>query len=302
MAVKPLRLFLGALAGAGAAFWMLRRPRRMPIDPTTLIVAPEGSDDWRTRFLALPSSVNLRDIGGYRTGDGRRVRSGLVYRAGSLAELSAADQLALEALGLCSVIDLRTPKELEIRPDLLPESLKRGWVHVPVYVENNSSEFIKRLVLYRGRIDRALADGYRELIDRRAHVFGDLLNRLAKPGALPALIHCTAGKDRTGIIIALLLMALGVPDADVVADYSLTNHHAGEIRRTSDHDMRRIKRFGFSEAAIQPLVIADPENMRLMLAHIRQNYGNIDSYLLNKAGVSPENLRGLREALLMPAD
>ena len=302
MAVKPLRLFLGALAGAGAAFWMLRRPRRMPIDPTTLIVAPEGSDDWRTRFLALPSSVNLRDIGGYRTGDGRRVRSGLVYRAGSLAELSAADQQALEALGLCSVIDLRTPKELEIRPDLLPESLKRGWVHVPVYVENNSSEFIKRLVLYRGRIDRALANGYRELIDRRAHVFGDLLNRLAKPGALPALIHCTAGKDRTGIIIALLLMALGVPEADVVADYSLTNHHASEIRRTSDHDMRRIKRFGFSEAAIQPLVIADPENMRLMLAHIRQNYGDIDSYLLNKAGVSPETLRVLREALLTPAD
>lgn len=300
MAVKRFRFVLGALAGAGAAYWMIRRPRRQPIDPTTLIVAPSGTDDWRQRFLALPTSINLRDIGGYRTADGKRVRSGLVFRAGSLAELSAADQQALEALGLCSIIDLRTPKELEIYPDALPHALRRTWAHVPVYVENNSSEFIKRLVLYRGRIDRALADGYRELIDRRSHVFGDLLNRMAGPDGLPVLLHCTAGKDRTGIIIALLLMALGVPEADVVADYSLTNHHADEIRRSSDHDMRRIKRFGFSEAAIQPLVIADPENMRLMLAHIRRVYGGIEPYLMNKAGVSESNLRALREMLLEP--
>lgn len=248
--------------------------------------------------MPLPTAVNLRDIGGYGTEDGRRVRTGLVYRAGSLADLSLADQQGLVDLDLRSVIDLRTPKELEQKPDRLPASLQSGWAHVPVYVENNSSEFIKRLVLFRGRLDRALADGYRELLDRRAHVFGNILDRLSRSERLPALIHCTAGKDRTGIAIALLLLALGVPESDVVADYSLTNHHAVEIRRTSDHDMRRIKRFGLSEAAIQPLVIADPENMRLLLAHLRATHGDVRRYLTQVAGVGPDVLARLHSIFL----
>ncbi len=301
MAYKRTRLILGAMAAASVTYLMLRRrrPARNPIDPTTLIVAPGGAEDWRARFLHLPTAVNLRDIGGYATVDGQRVRSGLVYRAGSLAELSRADQQALADLGLRQVLDLRTPKELEQKPDLLPDALRSAWAHVPVYVENNSSEFVKRMVMHRGRVDRALAEGYCELIDRRSRVFGDILTRLSQPEALPALIHCTAGKDRTGISIALLLLTLGVSEADVVADYSLTNHHAAEIRRTSDHDMQRIKRFGFSEAAIQPLVIADPENMRVMLAHLRENYGDVHQYLTGPAGVSGDTLERLRATLLV---
>ncbi|MBL8096963.1 MAG: tyrosine-protein phosphatase [Anaerolineales bacterium] len=300
MAVKRTRLFLGAVVAAGAAFWILRRrPARAPIDPATLIVPPDG-DDWRSRFLPLPTAVNLRDIGGYRTAAGHTVRSGRIYRAGSLAELSRDDQQALADLGLKQVIDLRTPKELEQKPDRIPAALQPGWAHVPVYVESNSSEFIKRMVLHRGRVDRALAEGYCELIDRRAPVFGDILTRLSRAEELPALIHCTAGKDRTGIAIALLLLALGVSEADAVADYSLTNHHAGEIRRTSDHDMRRIKRFGFSEAAIQPLVVADPENMRLMIAHLYEQHGDVERYLTGPARVTPETLERLRAELLIP--
>ncbi len=302
MAVKRKQLILGALAAAGVTYWMLRRRSAPdPIDPTTLIVSPDDGAAWRDRFVQLPTAVNLRDIGGYRTADGRQVRSGLVYRAGSLADLSVVDQQGLVDLGLRHVIDLRTPKELEQRPDRLPATLQRGWVHVPVYVENNSSEFIKRMVLHRGRVDRALAEGYCELIDRRAHVFGDILTRLSRPDGLPVLIHCTAGKDRTGIAIALLLLALGVPERDVVADYSFTNHHAAEIRRASDHDMSRLKRFGFSEAAIQPLVIADPDNMRSMLTHLRDTYGDVRDYLTQQAGVSETSLQRLRELLLDPA-
>ncbi len=293
---------LGALAAAGVTYWMIRRRSAPdPIDPTTLIVPPDDGAAWRDRFVQLPTAVNLRDIGGYRTLDGRQVRSGLVYRAGSLADLSIADQQGLVDLGLRNVIDLRTPKELEQRPDRLPRALQPGWVHVPVYVENNSSEFVKRMVLHRGRVDRALAEGYCELIDRRAHVFGDILTRFSQPDGLPVLVHCTAGKDRTGIVVALLLLALGVPERDVVADYSFTNHHAVEIRRASDHDMSRLKRIGFSEAAIQPLVVADPDNMRSMLAHLRAHYGDIRDYLTRQAGVSAATLERLRDLLLDPA-
>lgn len=286
-----------ALAGAVATYWMWRANGAPYRDPETLIVPPPD-EDWQARFLPFDSSLNFRDLGGYWTADGQVVRRGLVFRAGLLSDLSDADQAALVALGIRQVIDLRTPKEIARKPDRLPPALAGAWVHLPAYVEDNSSEFLKRLVRYRGRLDRALADGYLELIDRRAQQFGRVLKRIAADDGMPVIVHCTAGKDRTGLIAALLLSAVGVPDETVVADYSLTNHHSDRIRVASEPDMRRIRRLGLSISATQPLLIADPENMWAVMAHLRERYGSTEHYLLDHAGLTPDDLARLRTHLL----
>jgi protein-tyrosine phosphatase len=303
MASRRLKAVVGgtlALAGAVATYWRWRANGVPYREPETLIVAPPD-EDWRARFLPIESSLNFRDLGGYRTEDGRVVRRGQVFRAGSLSDLTEADQQALVDLGIRQVIDLRTPKEIERKPDRLPPALAESWVHLPAYVENNSSEFLKRLVRYRGRLDQALADGYLELIDRRAPQFGLMLKRIAAGEGTPVVVHCTAGKDRTGLISALILSAVGVPDAIVIADYSLTNHHSDRIRIVSEPDMRRIRRLGLSMAATQPLLVADPDNMRAVMAHLRERYGSTEAYLLNQAGLSPDDLARLRVKLLTEA-
>lgn len=303
MTSRRLKSVIGgtlALAGAVATYWMWRTNGAPYRDPQTLIVPPPD-EDWRARFLPFESSLNFRDLGGYRTYTGRTVRPGQVFRAGLLSELSAIDQQGLLDLGIRQVIDLRTPKEIERKPDRLPAALADGWVHIPAYVESNSSEFLKRLVRYRGRLDRALAAGYLELIDRRAAQFGVMIRRIAADEGTPALIHCTAGKDRTGLLSALILSVLGVPDETVVADYSLTNHHADQIRVVSEPDMRRIRRLGLSAAATQPLLIADPDNMRAVMTHLKQRYGSTERYLLTEAGLTPAELARLRANLLVEA-
>jgi len=166
------------------------------------------------RHVALDGAVNFRDIGGYATEDGRRVRWRTVYRADGLSRLSDDDRATITALGITTVVDLRTSAELEggaFPVDQIPVR----FLHLPLLDAVPDAE---RFEMVPGM----LAAQYRDITRDAAPQIATALGILADPGAHPAVVHCTAGKDRTGVLVAILLGLLGVPDATIVEDYTLS--------------------------------------------------------------------------------
>jgi protein-tyrosine phosphatase len=267
-------------------------------DPEALILEPPAEREGPA--LLLEGAPNFRDLGGYRTTDGRRVRVGQVYRSGALSELTETDLERLAALGIHQVFDLRTPEEVARNPDRLPDGVR--YVPLPLPTEGSSFSRIVELIANLRRLDQLLLRGYtRVMIDSNARFFGDLLRRLAHDEqALPAVIHCTAGKDRAGMAAALLLAALGVPDETIVADYSLSSRHYALFHRLVSEQIAPLAPAGLTADDLHGLLVANPEVMRSALAHLRGRYGSIEAYLLKHAGLDAAALERLRERLLEP--
>ena len=292
LVILPLAVYL---------YWPWRR--RYP-DPQTLITVPRWDGQaypLADRLITLDGAFNSRDIGGYPTTDGATVRRGLVYRSGHLADLTPAGQEGLAAQGVQLVCDLRAITEAAQHPDRLPPELV--YRNIPVYDRNPALiARLRTLITQRGRMDTYLRQGYADLVVERAPMFGAVLRLLADDDALPVLIHCTAGKDRAGITVALLLAALGVPEPVIVADYTLSNHITDILRADLARGIRLLRPFGFTADDLQPLFIADPANIRAVFAVIRERWGSVDAYLQEAAELSPDALDRLRERLLVYPD
>jgi protein-tyrosine phosphatase len=240
----------------------------------------------------------LRDIGGYETADGRFTRWGQVYRSGSLAALSPEDQAYLQALGLRLVCDVRSSGEISQAPDRLPEGVA-GWQR-PLQSQESGREQVRTLRQHRQRMDTLLLRVYTQvIIEANAAQVGEILTTVAEEGKRPFLIHCAAGKDRTGMVIALLLLLLGVPEETVLADYSLSNLAHEAIQQVMGREMRQVLWVGMRPAQLYPVLLADPATLRAALAYLRQQYGSVEAYLCGPAGIAPETLEALREVLLV---
>lgn len=247
------------------------------------------------RTVALPGGVNFRDLGGYRTADGRAVRWGQVYRAGSLAELSDDDVAALGALGLRLVCDLRSPDEVARRPDRLPPGA--AYDHRPIVGEVGRLRRVVTLYRKRHRVQELLEEVYRVMLDQNSATFAAVLRLAADPANRPLVIHCTAGKDRTGLVAALLLLALGVPEETVVADYTLSNLAFEVLAGRMRPEMSRLYSFGFGEVQLRPFLLAEARTLRGALAYLRHRYGSLDWYF-QRAGLDDVVVERLRAELL----
>jgi protein-tyrosine phosphatase len=271
------------------------------LDPHTLILPTGGDDD--ARFLKLEGAVNFRDVGGYITESGQQVRTGLVYRAGSLGNLSEAALAQLQAMEIKLVCDFRSQQEMNAEPDRLPQNPRPLYLHSPLHDPDEKQEQRRRLmtILFnRQQLTNMMPDYYtRVAIDANARLYGDLLRRLSDPANLPAIFHCAAGKDRTGIAAALLLRVLGVSAETVVADYSLSNRFHQDFYDAGQKAIQPLVKFGMSAADIQPLLLAHPETMRFTLAHIDQHYGSVEHYLTTAAGLDSADITRLRQTFLV---
>jgi protein-tyrosine phosphatase len=238
------------------------------------------------RHLPLEGAYNVRDIGGYGTVDGRTTRWGILFRADGLHRLPPDAQARLHAQGVKTVVDLRRSDELEAAPNVFAKSSQVTYHHMsllidkpPVVVENL----------------RSLIDIYRIILDERQDQVRTVLSTFAAPEGLPGVVHCTAGKDRTGVIVALILGLCGVPHDTIVADYALTSTYLGEAFM-EEARQRAVKR-GFIWEQYQPMVTCPPENMEATLHHLDMTYGGFEAYA-DHIGFAEEQIRRLREALL----
>lgn len=254
------------------------------------------------RVMPLQGAVNFRDIGGYEAKDGRFVRWGQVYRAGMLANLTPADQAFLQQLGLRQVCDLRSEEEVARRPDRLPDGLQlapRPMQSVDS-VSRLRSLFI--VLFQRRRLAALMQRGYNEMIlDRHGPLIGEIFRWLAADDTRPMLLHCTAGKDRTGMIVALLLHVLGVPQETILADYTYSNHYYDHFRSELAPDVAPLLKFGVTIDDLWPLLIVDPQTLTGAFSHIHQKYGSVTAYLQQQAGVDTAVIAQLRQKLLQPA-
>jgi protein-tyrosine phosphatase len=242
------------------------------------------------RLIELEGAVNFRDLGGYATLDGQRTRWRVLFRADGLGELTEPDLAVLRQLGVRTVVDLRSGDEVEqSRFDVAAHPVT--FHHFP---------FIKSLPQPDefAQAPGFLGTQYTEMLDLATSQIVGALTALAAPEARPAVFHCTAGKDRTGLLSALVLSLLGVPEETVVADYALSGAAMARLREKLKLKYPDGKLFIDDSDAI---FSADPAHMVALFAHLRQRYGTVADYAA-EVGVPADVVDRLREALLEPAD
>ena len=262
-------------------------------DQSPLIVAE--------RILPLQGVANARDIGGYRTSDGQRTRWGRVYRTGSFAGATDADLELLHHLGLKLICDLRSEDEVAEDPNRLPTNPAPDYRHLPISAGSQTWERVRAVLFNPGHLTGLMVEAYTQyMIADNGPIIGEMLRAMADPANLPIAIHCTAGKDRTGITMALLLAILGMPDDVIIADYSLSNHSFAYFRAFMQSKFRPVPSFimGINVDDIQPLLTAPPQNLQMTLAYIREHYGSVENYLVEKAAVDAATLAALKANLL----
>jgi protein-tyrosine phosphatase len=246
------------------------------------------------RRIALTGAVNFRDIGGYPGADGRSVRWRTLLRADSLADLSDADHSALAGLGLNSLFDLRHPDESRQRPNRLPPKTLIRSHAIGFYPHGAEAMMIglRGRSLSKAAARDAMLTLYRHLPVDNAPVYAHLLRTLLVPNALPALIHCTSGKDRTGFGIAVLLLALGVTRETVLDDYLLTNHY----RR----DLSFMLGTQVDAEVLDVVKAADPEFLLAAFDVIDLTWGGTAGFLSRGLGLSETQQTQLQDLLLEP--
>jgi protein-tyrosine phosphatase len=250
----------------------------------------------RERRLRLEGPVNFRDLGGYAGADGRRVRWGRLFRSDNLETLTATDVAALDALGVRLVCDLRRDAERTATTSVLHGVRVQ---RLPIGDLAAETRTMARRVM-RGEISEVgvdtMAGVYLTILRLHADSFGTVVANAGDAANLPMIVHCTAGKDRTGVASALLLAALGVEDEDVLADYELsTEYHSiakiAEVRP-------RLEAAGVDFSKVETFWSAPRGVMAATLAGLRAEHGSVEAYLTGPAGVPVSRLEALRAALL----
>lgn len=252
-------------------------------------------------MLALEAAFNFRDLGGYLTADGRVTKWRTLFRADGLHRLTDADLEVMRDIGLRTVIDLRTADELAERGRFPLDAHPVGYHHVSLMdviwdpgqapVEDSGAP-----------VADFLLERYIEMIAGAGRRIGDVFAILADPDALPAVFHCAAGKDRTGILAALILSSLGVADRDVVTDYALTGEAVPRMLAAWKAAAAQNPPPGDAGPVAAPpaaFLAADPNAMARLLALIRAVHGSVRAYVAT-LGVTAAVLTRLEAALLEP--
>ena len=268
-------------------------------DGATAIAAPGSS-------LGIQSIPNLRDLGGFTTSDGSVVARGLVYRANQLSGIGEADMQRLAAIGLRTDYDLRTAEEKAKRPDELPAGVEYVWLDVladspqagPAQLETlMSNPEVANPELGGGKVEAKFTQSYREFVSLPSAQaeFGKLYRGLLDREKVPAVFHCTTGKDRTGWAAAAFLTLLGVPEDQVYADYLLSNDYILPAYQSAID--------GFvaagGEAEIPRAILGvKREYLDAAFDEMRTRYGTIDRYFADALHIDADQQAALRDMYL----
>ncbi|WP_156365867.1 tyrosine-protein phosphatase [Nocardiopsis sp. NRRL B-16309] len=251
----------------------------------------------------LPSAPNFRDLGGLRSGSGRTVRHGLLYRSDALHSVSTEDLAVYHGLGIRQLVDLRTPVERERLPDLVPDGAEYAVVAVQGqdaaganFTDTLADPEAARAMFADGAAERFMYAVYRELVadDEALAGYRELVERVAT-GPSSLVFHCSAGKDRTGWGAAVVLGLLGVDRADILADYLASN----ERQANTDAWMRRLSvDSGLAWDDVAPMTRVRAEYLETAFGHVDELFGSFDQYVADGLKVSESVVERLRDRLL----
>lgn len=248
------------------------------------------------RILAVDCGINFRDFGGYATADGGRVKTGMLYRSGLMSFVEGAGRDRLAALGIAAICDLRTSGERQYRPTRWHEGLAEPvhfWSRDYAHTNADLSTAI-RTANDPSATRAMMVNLYRDLAYDHAESFRALFALLLE-GKVPLLVNCSAGKDRTGTAVTLVLSALGVPRDTILDDYLLTTRTdlSGLLKLTE-----RAAHRSTSEAALAPLLAAEPDYLDALFTAIDTRSGSMHAYLSDQLGVGAAERDRLRMLLV----
>jgi len=243
------------------------------------------------RHIRLEAAFNVRDLGGYATAQGMATRWRSLLRADALHEVTNGDVDTLLALGVRTVIDLRSASEIHGQPSLLAARDDVRYHHISLFDGLAPADAMFR---ERGLID--LSERYIAAVENCRPALLRVATAIADADEGIVLFNCTAGKDRTGIVAAMLLSLVGVSSDDIAADYALTGALAAPLmQRLKERAIRR----GLEEAAAERLLSSERTAMQAFLSHIDERHGGFEKYL-GGAPVPQDVLARLRERLVRP--
>jgi protein-tyrosine phosphatase len=244
------------------------------------------SEYFSIRAIPLQGAANFRDLGGYKTKDGKEVKWGKLYRSADISKLTENDLKILSAIHVKVDCDLRGPKEADIAPDKISSSIER--IFLPAGSENvgggmqDYAPFLKS----EHTADSMMMAMYSKT-DHLQKKYKPMFDRLLTLGTDEALLfHCTAGKDRTGIGAALILYALGVDETVIYEDYELTNFYR---KASNEQFIKMLTSKGVSENAAKVLMSADKKYLKATFDAIKKQYGSMELFLQNEMGLNKEN-------------
>jgi protein-tyrosine phosphatase len=264
-----------------------------------LVSEREEEESVSDRVLAWEGCRNVRDLGGYGTLDGQ-TRWGALVRADSLGQLTPAGRDSVIQYGIRTIVDVRFPVEVAREPD--PFVGGHGGANAPAYLN---------IPVSSGRdpsMEAAIAEAFAGAISREEAIrvelyanpigYARIIGAVAAARAGGVVVHCQHGNGRTGIVVALMLAAIGVADEEVASDYSLSARSLDEtyarwLETQTDVD-------AVEAEAVHRQAIADPHAMLGMLSHLQERYGGAEEYL-RSAGLGRAEMDGLRERLVEPS-
>ena len=235
------------------------------------------------RNLGIGSVKNMRDLGGYSCINDCKTRWGIFFRSGDMSEVNEADQRTILSKGIGSIVDLRMSKEIIVAPNVFEKSSELFFI--------NHDFWGTRFDDYRSARKTAnptqkLADLYCKGLEVNGFVMAEIIKTFAyRPGSF--IFHCRSGKDRTGLVAAVLLSIAGVAQDTICADFGLSSEYLNEHELTKDE----LKMPGAYQKG------SDPETMRMTLAFLDQQYGDVISYL-QRQGVTNEEIELVRKKIV----
>lgn len=251
---------------------------------TTLIDDPQ-------RLIRLEAVHNFRDLGGYPTKTGQTTKWRRLFRADGLYRLTPQDAQQVIDLGVKTVVDLRTAKEVETRGTFPVKQFPVSFHHLPIidatWNDGDTPE-IEDTVEF-------LVWAYRNMLENASKKFADAIKLIAEQDVLPAVFHCAAGKDRTGVLAAFILAILGVPEEIISADYGKTaDGHKRLIKWAEVHQPDLAKAYADMPARF---AASDPRAMAIILDDLNKKHGSVQNYI-REIGVDEKIFTALRAELI----
>jgi protein-tyrosine phosphatase len=249
------------------------------------------ADSRLTRHLAWDACRNVRDLGGYETGDGGRTRWRALLRADNLCRLTPQGQAALIAYGVRTIVDVRNPSERAEAPHPFAQEVARAgglaYLALPLLDEEDADGRAQLNAL------RSLPTEYCLILERYKARMAAILTAIAQAPDGGVLVHCHAGQDRTGLVVALLLAIAGVPHATIAADYAASADYLqplyAELLAAGPQDP-------ITKQELAARLTAQAETMLAVLSYLDAQYGGVHAYL-RAAGVGEQEIERIRNRL-----
>lgn len=253
----------------------------------------------------MEAIYNFRDFGGYQTQNGTYIKKGLLYRSGDLSRATDADLARLYSIGIKTICDLRSENELKYEPDRIPAARPFTFFNIPMrpIVDYHGRSLGRLFSLMFGserRMDYVAVtyQAYRDYATRYLPQLRALFKRISDPKNLPVLIHCSAGKDRTGVVSGLIQLVLGVSFETAMEDYLKTNGNLQAYKEDAFQRMSRLGIFGIPwKKLYAPLFAARADFLNAALEQVRVEFGAVDEWFHHGLGFSEQERLALVSVL-----